>query len=100
MAGVDGSRSVRCPDGIQKPVRLGPEGQRDRTRHVPHLLFPLPRHAGAGGRGPDLTRGTFSVGDRDSDLFRVNAFSLSPFPAEAAPILLVENADFSRRSTV
>jgi putative heme-binding domain-containing protein len=26
---------------------------------------------GEGGRGPDLTRGTFSAGDQDSDLFRV-----------------------------
>src|SRR5690242_11802257 len=28
---------------------------------------------GAGGRGPDLTRGVYSVGDKDSDLFRTIA---------------------------
>ena len=35
-------------------------------------IYCTPCHGirGGGGRGPDLTRGTFSVGDKDADIFR------------------------------
>ena len=42
-------------------------------------IFCSPCHGirGAGGRGPDLTRGTFAVGDKDTDLYHAIADGIS-----------------------
>lgn len=55
----------------QNPVARNPEAI-EAGREI-FRIYCSPCHGirGGGGRGPDLTRATFSAGDKDTDLFRV-----------------------------
>ena len=52
---------------------LAGDSQAAEAGRAAFRIFCSPWHGirGEGGRGPDLTRGTFSNGDQDADLFRV-----------------------------
>jgi len=54
----------------QNPLARNPEAI-EAGREM-FRIFCTPCHGirGGGGRGPDLTRGSFSAGDKDSDIFR------------------------------
>ena len=52
----------------KNPLRVRPAGGRYRTCHVSGSLLALPWLQGQGDLGPDLTLGTFSAGEQDSDL--------------------------------
>jgi cytochrome c oxidase cbb3-type subunit 3 len=52
---------------------------------------PCHGNQGRGGRGPDLTRGSYSVGDRDEDLFRTIAHGIPGTAMQAFDDLGEEN---------
>ena len=52
---------------------------------------PCHGNQGRGGRGPDLTRGSYSVGDRDQDLFRTIAHGIPGTGMQAFDDLGEEN---------
>src|SRR5215469_14157743 len=55
----------------ENPLASDPEAA--ETGRWMFRIYCAPCHGirAAGGRGPDLTKGTYSAGDRDADLFRV-----------------------------
>src|SRR5215472_14803874 len=64
-----------CTAQIATKNPLAGDSQAAEAGRAAFRIFCSPCHGirGEGGRGPDLTRGTFSNGDQDVDLFRVIA---------------------------
>ena len=64
-----------CTAQVATKNPLAGDSQAAEAGRAAFRIFCSPCHGirGEGGRGPDLTRGTFSNGDQDADLFRVIA---------------------------
>ena len=61
---------IACAAYAQNPMAGKPEAIEAGREMFRIYCTPCHGIRGGGGRGPDLTRGTFSAGDKDTDLFR------------------------------